>query len=82
MSDSTNKPGGCCSRGGARPGCGRKPGIKTRPVRLPVWLLDALEQQGDVRHAIIRACQNEYGIEPPTHCTEPSVCSTPEKADD
>lgn len=73
MSDSTDESGGC--RGGARPGCGRKPGIKTRPVRLPVWLLDALEQQCDVRHAIIRACQNEYGIEPPAHCN-------PEKADD
>lgn len=82
MSDSTDKPDSCCGRGGARPGCGRKPGIKTRPVRLPVWLLDALEQQGDIRHAIIHACLSEYGIEPPAHCTKPTARSTPGKVDD
>lgn len=66
MSDPTDELKSCCGRGGARPGCGRKPGIKTRPVRLPLWLLDALEEQGEVRHAIIEACIQRYGIEPPT----------------
>lgn len=68
MSERSEDKAECCGRGGARPGCGRKPGIKTRPVRLPVWLLDALEDECDVRHAIIKACQHHYGIEPPAHC--------------
>ena len=55
----------CCRRGGARPGCGRKPGVKTRPVRLPEWLLDALEEKGDSRHLIIKACMEQYGIQHP-----------------
>ncbi|MFA0088070.1 hypothetical protein BCU70_13310 [Vibrio sp. 10N.286.49.C2] len=55
----------CCGRGGSRPGSGRKPGVKTRPVRLPEWLLEALEQIDDPRHCIIKACVEQYGIEPP-----------------
>lgn len=58
----------CINRGGARPGCGRKPGIKTKPVRLPVWLLDALEQEGDAREAIVRACIQHYELETPQRC--------------
>lgn len=56
----------CCGRGGHRPGCGRKPGVKTRPVRLPEWLLDALEEVGEPRHCIVKACIEQYGIEHPT----------------
>lgn len=55
---------GCCGRGGARPGCGRKPGVQTRPVRLPVWLLEKLAEQGDLREAIIHACVHHYGLKP------------------
>ncbi|MDR9827606.1 hypothetical protein RCJ22_18545 [Vibrio sp. FNV 38] len=55
----------CCNRGGTRPGCGRKPGVKTRPVRLPEWLLDALEAIDDPRECIVAACQEKYGIERP-----------------
>ncbi|PSW17563.1 hypothetical protein C9I98_18710 [Photobacterium sanctipauli] len=55
----------CGSRGGFRAGCGRKPGVKTRPVRLPEWLLDALEEIDDPRHCIVKACIKQYGIEPP-----------------
>ena len=51
-----------CKRGGARPGCGRKPGVKTRPVRLPEWLLDELERLGDPRELILDACQNRYEL--------------------
>ena len=53
----------CCGRGGARPGCGRKPGVKTRPVRLPQWLLNELQRQGDARQAIIDACIAHYQLE-------------------
>ncbi len=55
----------CSRRGGSRPGCGRKPGVKTRPVRLPEWLLDALEEIDEPRHCIVKACIEQYGIEPP-----------------
>ncbi|MCQ1060343.1 hypothetical protein ACQKPX_13780 [Photobacterium sp. DNB23_23_1] len=64
MKENTNKHH-CGSRGGSRPGCGRKPGVKTRPVRLPEWLLDALEDIDDPRHCIVKACIEHYGIEPP-----------------
>ena len=59
----------CCGRGGARPGCGRKPGIKTRPVRLPEWLLESLVAQGDIRSAIVDACKQAYGITEPSDLT-------------
>ncbi len=55
----------CGSRGGSRQGCGRKPGEKTRPVRLPEWLLDALAEIDEPRHCIVKACVEQYGIEPP-----------------
>jgi hypothetical protein len=54
---------GCCGHGGARPGCGRKPGVQTRPVRLPVWLLEKLAEQGDLREAIISACVQQYNLQ-------------------
>ena len=53
----------CCDRGGARPGCGRKPGIKTQPIRLPKWLIASLEQQGDAKQMIIEACMKQYSLE-------------------
>lgn len=65
MSNQSEKKQHCCGRGGARPGCGRKPGVKTRPVRLPEWLLDALEDVGNPRHCIVKACMEQYGIEHP-----------------
>jgi len=59
--DTSQKP--CCHRGGARPGCGRKPGVPTRPVRLPEWLLDELDVlEGDSRALIIKACIQTYGL--------------------
>jgi hypothetical protein len=62
----------CCGRGGARPGCGRKPGVKTRPVRLPEWMLDALEEKGDVRKSIIQACIAYHKLDCPTQEEEGS----------
>ncbi|MDV7103821.1 hypothetical protein R3X26_05285 [Vibrio sp. TH_r3] len=53
----------CCNRGGSRPGCGRKPGVKTRPVRLPEWLLDELEQIDDPRQCIVQACIEHFDLE-------------------
>jgi hypothetical protein len=50
----------CCNRGGKRSGCGRKPGIKTQPIRLPEWLLDQLNKQGDAKQLIIEACLTQY----------------------
>jgi len=47
---------GCCDHGGKRNGCGRKPGVKTQPIRLPAWLLEQLSQQGDPRALITEAC--------------------------
>ncbi len=55
----------CCGRGGARPGCGRKPGTKTRPVRLPEWLLQQLDNEGDIRTLIITACKEMYNLSEP-----------------
>ncbi|MGF1757250.1 hypothetical protein L4D76_04705 [Photobacterium sagamiensis] len=52
----------CCDHGGKRPGCGRKPGIKTQPIRLPSWLLERLEQRGDARQLIIDACVSHYQL--------------------
>ncbi len=46
----------CCDHGGKRSGCGRKPGVKTQPIRLPAWLLEQLSKQGDPRALIIDAC--------------------------
>ncbi|WP_196158096.1 hypothetical protein [Reinekea sp. G2M2-21] len=66
--NSLSKKDECCGRGGSRPGCGRKPGVKTRPVRLPEWLLDALEEQGDARHAIVHACVHHFNLK----CPNPS----------
>jgi len=58
----------CCGRGGARPGCGRKPGVKTRPVRLPEWLLVELEKLGDPRELIKQACKEKFQL----HCDHKS----------
>ncbi|MHA2936924.1 hypothetical protein ACXJY6_01375 [Vibrio sp. RC27] len=65
MNDHDNKKHRFCNRGGPRPGCGRKPGVKTRPVRIPEWLLDALEEIGEPRKCIVKACIAQYGIEHP-----------------
>jgi hypothetical protein len=52
-----NKSNETCSvHGGKRSGCGRKPGVKTHPIRLPAWLLKQLSEQGDPRQLIIDAC--------------------------
>lgn len=59
-----------CERGGARPGCGRKPGIKTLPIRLPQWLINQLEQEGDVKQLIIDACKKQYNLQ----CDQNSEC--------
>lgn len=55
----------CCGRGGVRPGCGRKPGVKTHPVRLPQWLLSELEARGDIKQGIIEACVHHYNLDWP-----------------
>ena len=65
MKEKENQQRRCCNRGGARPGCGRKSGVKTRPVRLPEWLLEALEELGEPRQCIVKACIEQYGIEHP-----------------
>lgn len=54
----------CCDHGGKRSGCGRKPGVKTQPIRLPAWLLEQLSEQGDPRQLIIDACLARH----------PSIC--------
>jgi hypothetical protein len=58
MSDKLNQ--GCCDHGGKRSGCGRKPGVKTQPIRLPEWLLEQLSEQGDSRQLIVDACLHHY----------------------
>ena len=50
----------CCDHGGKRSGCGRKPGVKTQPIRLPAWLLEQLSKEGDPRQLIIDACLAQY----------------------
>ncbi|WP_132700875.1 hypothetical protein [Reinekea marinisedimentorum] len=67
MTEHSENSQSCCGRGGKRPGCGRKPGVKTRPVRLPEWLLDALEEVGDPRKSIVKACMEQYGIQRPAN---------------
>lgn len=54
----------CCDHGGKRSGCGRKPGVKTQPIRLPTWLLEQLSLKGDPRQLIIDACLTRH----------PSIC--------
>jgi hypothetical protein len=54
MPDKSNEA--CCDHGGKRSGCGRKPGVKTQPIRLPAWLLEQLGKKGDPRQLIIDAC--------------------------
>ncbi len=54
----------CCDHGGKRTGCGRKPGIKTQPIRLPSWLLNQLSEQGDARKLIVEACVDRYELDP------------------
>jgi len=58
MSHKSNE--GCCDHGGKRHGCGRKPGIKTQPIRLPLCLLEQLSKQGEPRELIINACLAQY----------------------
>ena len=60
-----NSSQACCDHGGKRSGCGRKPGVKTQPIRLPAWLLQQLSEQGDPRQLIIDAC----------FALHPSICS-------
>jgi hypothetical protein len=55
----------CCDHGGKRNGCGRKPGVKTQPIRLPAWLLEQLIKEGDPRQLIIDACLSRF----------PSICN-------
>jgi len=52
----------CCIRGGRRDGCGRKPGIKTAPIRLPNWLLEQLSEKGDTKQLIVEACIQQYQL--------------------
>jgi hypothetical protein len=54
-----------CEHGGRRSGCGRKPGVKTQPIRLPAWLLEQLDKNGEPRTLIIEACLAQH----------PSICS-------
>jgi len=42
-----------------------KAGVKTRPVRLPEWLLVALDEIGEPSHSIVKACIDQYGIDHP-----------------
>ena len=62
----------CSDHGGKRNGCGRKPGVKTQPIRLPAWLLDQLNEQGDPRQLIIDACV----------AIHPSICNEEEGSND
>jgi len=55
----------CCEHGGKRSGCGRKPGVKTQPIRLPAWLLEQLSAEGNPRQLIIDACLARH----------PSICN-------
>ena len=52
----------CCDHGGKRMGCSRKPGIKTQPIRLPHWLLEQLNNQGDAKQLIIEACITHFNF--------------------
>lgn len=62
----------CCIHGGKRSGCGRKPGVKTQPIRLPAWLLAQMSEKGDPRQLIIDACLAQY----------PSICNEGFKSND
>ena len=62
----------CSDHGGKRSGCGRKPGVKTQPIRLPAWLLDQLNEQGDPRQLIIDACV----------AIHPSICNESAESND
>lgn len=59
------------ARGGKRLGAGRKPvpaQLKKMPIsiKLPKWLIDWLDEQGDSRPNVIeRALCQQYGIQPP-----------------
>ena len=44
-------------------GAGRKPGIKTKPIRLPLRFLEELESIGDPKTLIVDACQTTYDLE-------------------
>jgi hypothetical protein len=50
----------CCEHGGKRSGCGRKPGVKTQPIRLPTWLIQQLSKEGDPRQLILEACLAQH----------------------
>ncbi|RKF18866.1 hypothetical protein DBZ36_10790 [Alginatibacterium sediminis] len=67
MSANQSKHQNCSNRGGRRDGCGRKPGVKTQPIRLPQWLIEQLSEQGDARELIVQACVSHYQL-----CTDPS----------
>lgn len=58
----------CSDHGGRRSGCGRKPGVKTKAIGLPVWLLEQLSEPGDPRQLIIDACLVQH----PSICNEGS----------
>ena len=59
------------ARGGKRLGAGRKPvpaELKKMPIsiKLPKWLIDWLDEQGDSRPNVIeRALCQQHGIQPP-----------------
>ena len=59
------------ARGGKRLGAGRKPvpaELKKMPIsiKLPGWLIDWLDEQGDSRPNVIeRALCQQHGIQPP-----------------
>jgi hypothetical protein len=66
MSNKSNEA--CRDHGGKRSGCGRKPGVRTQPIRLPEWLLEQLSIEGDPRQLIIAACLARH----PSICNEGS----------
>jgi len=68
----TNSKNSGCEHGGRRPGCGRKPGVKTQAIRLPEWLLEQLNQQGDARKMIIEACIDHYQLHESQSCSKRS----------
>jgi hypothetical protein len=68
-----NKSNDACSEhGGKRNGCGRKPGVKTQPIRLPAWLLEQLSEEGEPRQLIIDACLARH----------PSICNQDSNSND
>ena len=71
------------ARGGKRLGAGRKPvpaELKKMPIsiKLPKWLIDWLDEQGDSRPNVIEGgvCQ-QPGIQPPVEEAAPNAAPPP-----